>query len=301
MDREYVNVACLNAERNFGGDITKRMKWYRKIRHEYGVHLLFRQESWDTLNNNQAIRSESEEYMSGMRSWVGEKSWNAVYVDTSVFRWLGTWPNPHPIMTGPPCAVTLQLRDAGPDSTPIVSVAGHLTYCSVTLRKIESEIITAFNDKWVKLPETGEVRHAVMVGGFDANALASGLTLPELSGIQDRPHRVHRSHQLPDGTRVMDQYPHDTWAAAGLVDIAAMKARSGQTSAVAPSMRASETHGPDARVDVIVASRHIADDDLWESVEVIDTDGDSDHNMIYARIRRSRLAERLKDLRITAA
>ncbi|MER0476914.1 hypothetical protein ABR737_00845 [Streptomyces sp. Edi2] len=300
MDRDHVNIGCLNAERNFGGDAAKRKKWHKKIREEYGIHLLFRQENWDILNNNQTIRAESEEHLPGMRGWVGEKAWNAVYADPSMFRWLGQWPNPHPIMTGPPCAVTLQMRDAGPESTPIIAMAGHLTYCSPTLRKIESEITTVFNDKWITL-ESGESRHAVMIGGLDTNAYANGPKLPLLHDIEDRPHRAHRSHQLPDGTRAMDQYPHDVFATAGLVDVAAMKAASGQTSADAPSVAASPTHGPDARVDVIVASRHIATDDLWESVEVIATDDDSDHDMIYARIHRSRLAEKLRDLRITAA
>ncbi|WP_367435255.1 hypothetical protein [Streptomyces celluloflavus] len=302
-DSEYITAATFNFEQNGFGDPARRRRAYRLLK-SLDLHLLFRQEVNGAADGEQQIRYEAEEAL-GMRSWLGERSCTAVMADTRVFAPRGEWPSPWTGFKLPPTAVTLQLRDAGPQSTPVIAVAGHAVYNSPLLREIETEMLTGFNDKWVTLPPDGVSRHAVMIGGFDGNSYPHNLVagdpaLPELTDIKDGPHRAHRSRPGSDGVRVMHQGPHETLDTARVVDVGRHLALTrGQQAAVGPTMLAYDTHGPDSRVDWVCSSQQLLP--AWEHVEVIDAQAVSDHNIVVGRMRRDHLAELLCDLKITAA
>jgi hypothetical protein len=289
-------VASFNFEQNGMGDHGRRQAAYQLLS-EHGVQLLFRQEMPGADTGQQAIMYEAEEAL-GLRGWLGEGSATAVFADTGIFRPLGHWPSPWTGFKLAPTAVTLQLRDAGPDSTPIIAVAAHLNYAVPLQREIEAGWITTFNDKLITLPSQRR-RHAVMIGGLDGNSYPHRITgaerpLPELDRIEDHPHRAHRSRIGPVGVRVMDQVPHQTLHTAGVRDVAAHLAQTpDRTTPLDPTMLACPTHGPDARVDWLVASRHLLP--VFHDVQVIDAQDFSDHNIVIARASRSQLAAMLSD------
>lgn len=286
-----VVFASFNLEQNGMGDPGRRRAAYEVLA-RHGVQLLFRQEMPGADQAQHAVMYEAEETL-GLRGWLGQGSATAVFADTSVFAPLGHWPSPWSGFKLPPTAVTLQQRDAGPQSTPLIAVAGHLNYAVPAAREAEAGWISTFNDKLITLPG-GRRRHAVMIGGLDGNsyphqAFPGECPLPVLDQIADLPHRAHRSRIGPVGIRVMDQVPHAVLHTAGVVDIAAHLAQTtGDTGAVAPTVLAYPTHGPDARVDWLVASRHLLP--AFRHVEVIDAQDLSDHNIVLGRVSRSRLA-----------
>ncbi|SDN16817.1 hypothetical protein [Actinacidiphila guanduensis] len=301
---DLVGVATFNFELNGRGKPALRQAAYELLAGR-GIHLLFRQEMPGADQAQHAVMYEMEEALGPtMRGWLGERSCTAVFADTRVFRPLGHWDNPWDGFKLPPTAVTLQLRDAGEDSTPIIATSAHLNYASALLREIEAGWWSTFNDKRLTLP-SGRCCHAVMIGGVDRNSyphrIHNGPPLPELGKIPDHPHRAHRSRLHPDGTRVMDQVPDDLLHTAGLLDITAhLSTRDGHRRE--PTMLAYPTHGPDAAVDALYASRHLlAHPDLVASVEVIDAQEISDHQIVIAHLRRSALAAALAGLDITAA
>ncbi|WNI18725.1 hypothetical protein [Actinacidiphila sp. ITFR-21] len=86
----------------------------------------------------------------------------------------------------------------------------------------------------------------------------------------------------------MDQVPHAVLRSAGVVDIGSHLAQTtGDTGAAAPTMLAYPTHGPDARVDWLVACHHLLP--VFHHVEVIDAQNISDQNIVLARTSRGRL------------
>jgi len=296
-------IASLNLEQNGLGDPGRRWAAYERIR-ELGVHLLFRQEMNGADLDRHALMYEAEDAL-GMRCWLSERSATAVFADERIFKPLGHWPTPWTRFKLPPAAVTLQLRAAGPESTPPIAVAAHLNYAVPALRDIEAGWITGFNDKWVTLPKDGGRQHAVMLAGLDGNSYPHQRTaaeppLPERDKIQDRPHRAHRSRTGPDGGRVVDQDPHEILHEAGVRDIAAYLAQvPGGADRLDPTMLASETHGPDARVDWLMASHQLLP--VFTQVAVIDARDISDHNLVIANASASGLAQLLSDLDFAAA
>lgn len=297
-----LTVASFNQERNGMGDPGRRRAAYQLV-NELGVQLLLRQEMPGADQDQHAVMYEAED-ATGLRGWLSEGSATAVFADTTVFRPFGHWPNPWSGFKLPPTAVTLQLRQAGPESTPIIAVAAHLNYAVPVQREIEAGWLTTYNDKWITLA-SGRRRHAVVIAGLDANSYPSRAAtaepaLPDLAAIKDHPHRAHRSRMWDGQVRLMDQVPHATLHTAGLIDIAAHLSPAPRMShTVDPTMLAYDTHGPDARVDWLVASRAIVP--VFYDVEVIDTQDISDHNLVVGRARRSELARMLTDLTLKAA
>jgi len=301
-DGEDLVVATFNHEENGMGDPGRRRAAYALLA-QHGVHLLFRQEMPDADRAQHAVMYEAEAAL-GLRGWLGEGSATAVFADPNVFVPLGHWPAPWTGFKLAPTAVTLQLRDAGPDSTPLIAVSGHLNYAVPVLREIEAGWLTTFNDKRINLP-SGHRRHAVMIGGLDGNSYPHRVTaqeppLPQLDAIEDHPHRAHRSRIGPAGTRVMDQDPHETLHTAGIRDIATFLAQTtGARHPLDPTMLAYPAYGPDTRVDWLCASRHLLP--VFHDVQVIDAQDLSDHNIIIARANRNGLARLLSELALTAA
>ncbi|MEE1798123.1 hypothetical protein PUR57_05425 [Streptomyces sp. JV176] len=297
--KPYLTVLSHNLEENGAGDPVRLEKANRLAR-EVGADLVFRQELWGADLKAQTTRYRMAREMGPagrpMASWTGERCCTAVFANPDVFDCLAEYPNPWSGYAQPPTGVALQLRDAGSDSTPLIAGAGHLAYPSPKLREIEAEWFTTFNDKWVPLP-SGEKRHGLMIAGVDANdyprrhpgAVPAEPELPKVDRIKDRPHRAHRSRVGPNGVRATDQAVHDVFTAAGLVDvaqhIAATQQRTDANNPLAPTMRACATHGPDARVDWLLSSRHLTDaPGVWVDVEVLDTQDISDHNALLARL-----------------
>lgn len=298
-DDTDVVIATFNVEQNGFGDPGRRRAAYDLLR-QHHVQLLFRQEMFLNDKDRRAVMYEAEEAL-GLRGWldIGGNA-NAVFADTSVFRPLGEWPAPWNGFKLPPTAVTLQLRDAGVDSTPIIAVAAHLNYAVPVLREIEAGWTTYWNDKWVTLP-SGTRKHAVMLAGLDGNSYprtaAPGVhevPLPELTDIKDDAHRAHRSRPGPAGTRVMDQVPHDVLHTARVRDIALHLAETTQgRQRLEPTMLACDTHGPSTRVDWLVASRPILP--AFREVVTVDAQHVSDHNLVIAHADRRDLARLLSD------
>ncbi|WP_435124439.1 hypothetical protein [Actinacidiphila sp. bgisy144] len=291
-----ITIATCNVEKNGFGNPDLRRAAYALLR-EHNVDLIFRQEMFKATEAQHAVMYEAERAL-GMRGWLGSGPTNnptAVFANTDLFRPLGNWPAPWDGFKMPPTAVTLQLRDAGPDSTPIIAVAAHLNYASYALREIEAGWITYFNDKTVTLPN-GQTRHARMLAGLDGNSYptttpgVADIRLPELDKIPDLPHRAHRSRPGPDSTRVMDQEPHKLLHTGGCRDIALHLARTVHRP-LAPTMLACDTHGPDARVDWLLSSPELLP--AFHSVTTVDTQHLSDHNLVIARANRGALARLL--------
>ncbi|SFC57106.1 hypothetical protein SAMN05421773_104129 [Streptomyces aidingensis] len=291
---DTLTMTTFNFELNGRGDRSARMRAHRRIR-DAGVHLLLRQEMFDADANAKEGMYEAEQEL-GLRGWLSEGSYTAVFADTSVFTVLREWPSPSPVFKCQPTAVTLQLHAAGPASIPLTAVAAHLSYASPTLRAVEAELLTTFHDKKVRVLDGQSVRKSAMVIGLDANSyphrLAPGESpLPHLDQIEDEPHRAHRSRPVPGSSRAMDTHLHDTFRTAGLTDLAQHAAHLGESEAVHPSIPASDTHGPANRIDWLCASTTLLP--ALRDIEVIDMQNLSDHNMVLARFDHQRLAELL--------
>ncbi|CCB74934.1 MULTISPECIES: exonuclease/endonuclease/phosphatase family protein [Streptomycetaceae] len=283
--------ASFNFEQNGFGDRKRRERAYELI-NEIKPDVLFRQEMNGAGANGRAMLNEAAEALQ-MDAFLGERSCTGLFVRGGVFTTVEQWPTPHPLMTMPPTAVTAQLRAAGPESMPLILVAGHLSYCSPELRLIEAGLVTTFNDKKrITMPD-GSVRRGLMVLGVDANSYPSGsalatgdLPLPPMDEVRDRPHRAHRSRRSALGGLRPDQEPHDRLVTAGLDDVARLcAARSGRR--VGATMNASSSHGPKTRVDWIMASSPLRS--VWTRCDVVDASEVSDHHIVVARARLSEL------------
>ncbi|AEW92907.1 MULTISPECIES: endonuclease/exonuclease/phosphatase family protein [Streptomycetaceae] len=281
--KSVVTFATFNLEQNGFGCRERREQAYALI-NKVRPDVLFRQEMPGAdADYHQHVR-EAEQALA-MVGYLGEGSRTALFVRPGLFDVLKGWPSPQPVTMSAPTALTVQLRAAGPASTPLILVADHLSYSTPTLRLIGAGELTRFNDKWVVLPD-GTRRRGLAVAGLDANSYPSGefLTaeprLPRVEEIQDRPHRAHRTVLAADGRRVMDQAPHDFLVTAGLDDVARVCAAH-SPGAVAATMGPSITHGPATRVDWVMASRHLRD--AWVGGEVIDASTVSDHNIFVGR------------------
>lgn len=88
----------------------------------------------------------------------------------------------------------------------------------------------------------------------------------------------------------MDDRPDDTLRTAGLQDVVRhLAAATGDTSAVAPTVAACDTHGPDARIDRIYVSKQLLP--AFREVEVVDMKGLSDHHTFVVRLERDTLTD----------
>lgn len=309
-----VVMATYNVELNGRGDPAIREEVDRRI-HEAGVHVLFRQEVSDGILDRKAVMYESEA-RTGLRGWLGEAPMSpnpypslqrtALFIDTATFRPLNEWENQWQGHRLPPTALTVQLREAGPDSAPIVLVAAHLHYGPPALREIEAGLLSTYNNKAIKVP-TGRTRRSVMVCGLDGNSYPHNPgpgepPLPDPAAITDEPHLANRSRLRADGSRAMDQDPHMILHTAGVHDIAAHLARTRPAADkryLHPTVRGSATQGPPSRIDWLLASRQLMP--AVTDLRVIDTGDASDHRLVIARFSRSHLAKLLSNPYLMAA
>ncbi|MGZ2358548.1 endonuclease/exonuclease/phosphatase family protein [Streptomyces sp. 372A] len=287
-----INVALCNFENNGGGDLSLWRRMHERLA-SLDPHLLLRQEMWDAQNNNNALANAAESKL-GMTGFIGRECCTALYHDPTVFTPVGEHPMTGPMWVLPPTVRSMNLRGTGKRAVPIVVGSYHLNYGSPTTRLAEAERLTQWGDKWVKVDDGRLVHYPALLGGdnnsYPTPGVAGDPALPVLENIPDEPHRAHRSYIGPDGVRRMDDRPDDTLRTAGLHDVARHLATStGDTSAVAPTVDAYDTHGPDARIDRIYASAEVLP--AVREVEVVDMKGLSDHHTVVLRLDRDILTD----------
>ncbi|ANW19642.1 hypothetical protein [Streptomyces clavuligerus] len=297
-----ITVHCWNLERNGKQDPALRLKAHELLAMDNPA-LVLRQEMPGADENGAAVMYELEETL-GMRGWLGPGSCTAVFADQTVFRTVRTWPQTGPLWTLPPTALTMRYLPAGHDALPMVVGSFHLNYASGTARMAEAEWLTTWADKRWTTPEGDTVRIPALLGG-DTNSYPepSGLDeppLPVLDAIADEPHRAHRSYPTPQGRR-MDTRPDEVLYTAGLHDVAQHHADrpGGSTDAVAPTVDACETHGPDARVDRVYVTAELLP--AVTDVDVIPVPLlMSDHHVVRLTLDGDRLADILNRLPVGA-
>lgn len=283
----HINVVTCNFEDNGAGDSIKWEEMHSRLR-SLNPHLLFRQEMWGTEAKGNTLAYIAERALGGMRGWLGEGVCTALFIDPETFAPVREWHERGELWTLPPTALTLRLKAAGEDALPFVAASFHLNYASPTRRQAETEALTMFADKRWRTPAGEMVRLPALLGG-DRNsypvpeAVPGEPKLPQLGDIKDQPHRAHRSHYIPAGRRLMDVRPDEILRTAGLADLARYAAVTHDApQAVAPTVDACDTHGPDSRIDAIYGSQILTP--AVTHVEVVNMKGLSDHHTVLVRL-----------------
>jgi len=293
-----VTVVCWNQENNGKGDPARRRASHEKLK-SLGADVVFRQEMWDAGAHGKQIFSGLEEIL-GLRGELGPKSCTALFFNPDKFAVVRDWDEGlGPAWVLPPTARTMRYLPAGRDSQPIVMVSYHLAYGSSSQRLTESEWLTTFADKSVPTPDGPPAKLAALIGGDNNSYPVPGTpgdpALPALEKIKDRPHRLHRSYLGPDGIRRMDDRPDDVLRTAGLEDVARYWATApqGSVTAVARTVNACDTYGPDSRIDRVYATPQLLP--ALRDVDVIEVDEDmSDHHIVRVRFDTDALADILR-------
>ncbi|MFF8535888.1 endonuclease/exonuclease/phosphatase family protein [Streptomyces sp. NPDC015532] len=290
-----INAAICNFENNGGGDRALWQRMHKRLA-SLDLHLLLRQEVWNAQDNGNELADAAESVL-GMAGLIGPECCTALYHDPDLFTPVGEFPKTGPMWVLPPTVRSLQLAGTTPGAAPLIVGSYHLNYGSTTTRLSEAERLTQWNDRWVTA-DGRRVHHPALLGGDNNSYPVPGTpgdpALPVLEEIPDEPHRAHRSYIGPDGVRRMDDRPDDTLRTAGLQDVARhLATTAGNTTAVAPTVDAYDTHGPDARIDRIYASKELLP--AVCEVEVIDMRDLSDHHTVVVRLDRDTLTDILNN------
>ncbi|MCX4573497.1 MULTISPECIES: exonuclease/endonuclease/phosphatase family protein [Streptomyces] len=290
-----INAAICNFENNGGGDRALWQRMHDKLA-SLDLHLLLRQEVWNAQDDGNALADAAEAVL-GMAGLIGPECCTALYHDTNLFTPVGEFPKTGPMWVLPPTVRSLQLAGTAPGAVPLIVGSYHLNYGSTTTRLSEAERLTQWNDRWVKV-DGRRVHYPALLGGDNNSYPVPGTpgdpALPVLEEIPDKPHRAHRSYIGLDNVRRMDDRPDDTLRTAGLQDVARhLATTAGNTAAVAPTVDAYETHGPDSRIDRIYASKQLLP--AVREVEVINMKGLSDHHTVVVRLDRDTLTNILNN------
>ncbi|WP_407286436.1 endonuclease/exonuclease/phosphatase family protein [Streptomyces sp. BP-8] len=282
-----------NFERNGADDSERRLRAHELLV-SLNPHLILRQEMWGADARGREIMYELEDVL-GLRGWLGPRSSTGVFADPALFQPLREWPDVGPMWVQPPTALTFRFVPAGFDAMPMAVVSYHLNYASSTNRQAEAEWLTTWADKRWTTPQGKVARVPALLAG-DNNSYPSpddeDVPLPELRAIADEPHRVHRSVTDDTGQRVMDTRPDQVLRLAGLEDVAwhCTTARGGGDKALARTVNACETHGPDSRIDRIYATTDLLH--AVVGVDVIEVPEDvSDHHIVRLRLDAESLAD----------
>lgn len=284
-----INVAICNFENNGGGDRGLWQRMHDRLA-SLDLRLLLRQEMWNAQDDGNALADAAEAVL-GMAGFIGRECCTAVYHDPELFTPVGEHPITGPMWVLPPTVRSLKLAGTAPDAVPLIVGSYHLNYGSPTTRLAEAERLTQWNDKWVRA-DGRRVHYPALLGGDNNSYPAPGTpgdpALPVLDEIPDRPHRAHRSYIGPDGVRRMDDRPDATLRTAGLQDVARhFTEATGDTSAVAPTVDAYDTHGPSSRIDRIYASQQLLP--AVRKVKVHGMKGLSDHHTVVVSLDRDTL------------
>ncbi|GAA0351939.1 hypothetical protein GCM10009540_85280 [Streptomyces turgidiscabies] len=289
MPRHITAVSC-NFERNGDGDYKKWLAMHQRLA-QLRPTILCRQENpgHAPRGSGNKLFNASKRILGGLEGDLGPKSATALYYDPDVFEQVMLWDTDWPNWLMPPTAMTLRVR--GTDNIDLVAGSAHLSYNSPALRSIQADDVTRFADKAEIYPTPdGEVERKlpVLAIGIDFNSyvdpdrLVPGeLPIPTLAEIKDPQHRAHRSYEISPGRRVMDSLPDRTLLTAHLEDAArhsALLPGGPGLAAVAPTVDASESHGPAHRVDRVVTTDFLLP--AVVRVEVVDMKGLSDHHTV---------------------
>nr|WP_203633481.1 endonuclease/exonuclease/phosphatase family protein [Streptomyces halstedii] len=287
-----MRIVCWNIEHNgrgrHGGDDHRELA--RDILAVLAPHLVL--EVWNAQDNGNELADAAEAVL-GTAGLIGPDCCTALYHDPDLFTPAGEFPKTGPMWVLPPTVRSRQLAGTVPGAAPLIAGSYHLNYGSPTTRLSEAEWLTQWNDRWVTA-DGRRIHYPALLGG-DTNSYPVPGTpgdpaLPVLEEIPDEPYRAHGSYIGADGVRRMDDRPDDTLRTAGLQDVARhLATTAGNTAAVAPTVDAYDTHGPDSRIDRIYASKELLP--AVRTVEVIDMTGLSDHHTVVVRLDRDTLTD----------
>ncbi|MFC1418747.1 endonuclease/exonuclease/phosphatase family protein [Streptacidiphilus cavernicola] len=292
-----INVISCNFERNGGGDAALWKAMHDRLA-SHRPHLLLRQEVWDASKDGETLADAADSRL-GLRGYIGEGTFTSVAFDPKVFVSLRGF-SAGAISAMPFTCRALQLLEAGEDSLPLTVASIHLNYASVTYRQAESEWATTILDKARPVGPNKVSMKLPGLYGVDANSYPEPrpgeIPLPRAEEIKDKQHLVHRARRNAAGQWEMDTEPDRIWRVSGVEDVAwhAMDNKLGRNHGLAPTTRATTTHGPAARPDRIYLAEELLP--AVVEVEVIDMTGLSDHDAVLCRIDTGVLADELAAL-----
>ncbi|WP_411150105.1 hypothetical protein [Streptomyces sp. A30] len=287
----HIKVASCNFELNGNGDHAKWLTMHQRLA-TLRPTILCRQENVGHARTGRGstLFGESKRILQLAGELGPGLGSTALYYDPQVFEQITLWDTEWPGWLLHPTAMTLRVH--GTKDIDLVAACGHLSYNSAAKREAQADDVARFPDRveTYKTHNGKEVRRKlpVLAVGMDCNSyvapdrLVPGeLPIPALADIMDLPHRAHRSYEIAPGQRVMDSRPDRTLLTAGLEDVArhaALLPDGPGLAAVAPTVDASDTHGPAHRVDRVYATNFLLP--AVAHVEVVDMKGLSDHHTV---------------------
>ena len=293
---DTLTIVLWNFENNGKGHLPRRQKGYSVLR-SLKPDVALVQEMWDAGDHGRQIFSDAKQAL-GMEGELSKGSCTALFFDPTKLAIVRDWRDSRgPAWVMPPTGLTMRYLPAGGGALPLVMVSYHLAYASSDQRLTEAEWLTTWADKGWRTADGQQVTLPALMGGDNNSYPTPGTpgdpALPNLDEIQNRPHRLHRSYIGPDGTRLMDDRPDNALRTAGLEDVARYRANQGYERAIARTVNASPTHGPDARIDRIYATPELLP--ALTDVEVIVVDPDlSDHHILRVTLDPRRLIDILQ-------
>ncbi|MDX3275230.1 MULTISPECIES: endonuclease/exonuclease/phosphatase family protein [Streptomyces] len=291
-----LTLVCWNFENNGKSDPQRRRAGDELLR-SLNPDIVFRQELWDAGTNGSTIFNEQVHTL-GLHGVLGEGSCTALFYNPAKFAVVRDWTKsraPQYVML--PTALTLRYDDAGPEALPFIAVSYHLNYASAEQRLLEAEWLTTWADKgWATPDGRRRTLPAIFVGdnnSYTQPGTPGDLAPPDLASVKNKPHRLHRSYAVPSGERVPDIRPDVAFRTAGLEDAARFCATThGNHKALARTVNACETHGPDSRVDRAYLTPELLP--TLAGFEVIEVNEDlSDHHILRLSLDGDLLAEAL--------
>lgn len=279
-----ITIVTCNFEMNGGGDQKRWLRMHERLA-KLRPSVLLRQEMFnvDSKGHGSALLHASERVL-GMVGTLGPGlETTALYHDPAVFEPDVTWDTHWPAWWLHPTARTLRLRGT---ALPLLLGSFHMTYNSPAARELEALDLTRLNDK---RSTSGKPVRCILGGDTNSYPQPTGIegepSLPDLEQVKDLPHRAHRFRKGPDGGLLPDTLPDEILRTAGLEDPARhLATATGFPAALAPTMDASETHGPATRVDRFYLSRELLD--AVTDLEIIHMNGLSDHHTLRLRLGR---------------
>ncbi|MEU7159216.1 endonuclease/exonuclease/phosphatase family protein [Streptomyces chrestomyceticus] len=282
---DIVTVVNWNLELNGKNDPELRRAAQEKVK-ALKPDLLTRQEMWGADADGHTLFNDDKRAL-GLEGELGPDSCTAIFYTPRLFAPVRDWHQARgPKWVLAPTAMTLRYLPAGEDAAPFVAASRHDNYASATQRLIETEWLTTLADKAWQRPDGTWLTLPVLIAGdhnsYPEPGVAGDPPLPVLDEIKNRAHRVHRSYIGPDGKRHMDIRPDQTLRAENLMEDVARywaTAPHGSPKAVARTVNASLTHGPDARVDRAYVTPELLP--AVTGVDVIEVDESlSDHHIL---------------------
>ncbi|MEU7205499.1 endonuclease/exonuclease/phosphatase family protein [Streptomyces sp. NPDC045470] len=296
---DTLTVVNWNLELNGKNDPALRRAAHAQVK-DLKPDLLTRQEMWGADADGHTLFHDDKRAL-GLEGEMGPDACTALFFTPRLFAPVRDWHQARgPKWVLPPTALTLRYLPAGDDAVPFVASSSHSPYASSTQRLLEAEWLTTLADKAWRRPDGTWCTLPVLIAGdhnsYPEPGVAGDPPLPDLNNIKNRAHRVHRTFIGPDGKRHMDIRPDQTLRAENLMEDVARywaTAPHGSPKAVARTVNASSTHGPDARIDRAYVTPELLP--AVTGVDVIDVDERlSDHHIMRITLDGPLLGEILR-------